>query len=74
MPAEVRLYDRLFKVRQPDEGGVDLVVTLDPESLTGRRRRDVEPSLAGAAPGSRWQLERVGYFVVDEESAPGRWC
>ena len=34
----------------------------------------VEPSLAGAEPGSRWQLERVGYFVVDQDSAPGRWC
>ncbi len=68
--AEIRLYDRLFKTAKPEEGGGDFVEQLDPASLevvTGAR---VEASLASAAVGSRWQLERVGYFVIDEDSSP----
>ena len=72
VPAEVRLYDRLFKVPQPEEGGGDFLEHLDPSSLeivTGAR---VEASRSRtAAVGSRWQLERVGYFVVDEDTKPG---
>jgi glutaminyl-tRNA synthetase len=63
IPSEVRLYDRLFTSARPEDGATD---ELNPDSLevvTGAR---LEPSLAGAEPGSRWQLERLGYFVFDE--------
>ena len=71
VPAEVRLYERLFKVPKPEEGGVDFLEHLDPHSLevvTGAR---VERTLATAAIGTRWQFERVGYFVVDQDTKPG---
>ena len=72
VPAEVRLYDRLFTVARPEEADGDLADHLDPESLQVILGAMLEPSLADAAPGSRWQLERVGYFVVDEVDArPG---
>jgi glutaminyl-tRNA synthetase len=70
LPVEVRLYERLFKVASPEEGGGDFLEHLDPNSLqvvTGAR---VEASLANAAIGSRWQFERVGYFVVDQDTKP----
>jgi glutaminyl-tRNA synthetase len=71
VPAEVRLYDRLFRDPRPDD--TDLVASLNPDSLRVVGEAMVEPSLADAAPGSRWQLERVGYFVVDtEDSRPDR--
>ena len=70
VPAEVRLYDRLFRVPRPDDGDVaELASALNPDSLEVVASALVEPSLAGAEPGSHWQLERVGYFAVDEESA-----
>ena len=72
IPAEVRLYDRLFTVARPEDADGDFSRHLNPDSLqvvTGAR---VEPSLADAEPGSRWQLERVGYFMVDPvDSRPG---
>ncbi|HSD89020.1 MAG TPA: glutamine--tRNA ligase/YqeY domain fusion protein [Kofleriaceae bacterium] len=71
VPAEVRIYDRLFKVPRPEEGGGDFLEHLDRNSLevvTGAR---IEASFAKAAVGSRWQLERVGYFIVDEDTKPG---
>ena len=68
--AEVRIYERLFKVPRPEEGGGDFLEHLDRDSLTIVRAR-VEASLANAAVGSRWQLERVGYFIVDPETKPG---
>ncbi len=78
VPAEVRLYDRLFTVARPaddgggDEGEGDLGDTINPESLQVIRGAMLEPSMADAEPGSRWQLERVGYFVVDTvDSRPG---
>ncbi|MGI8809495.1 MAG: glutamine--tRNA ligase/YqeY domain fusion protein [Acidimicrobiales bacterium] len=72
VPAELRLYDRLFSVPRPEEGDIDDVAALNPESLRVVRGAMVEPSLAVAAqPGSHWQLERVGYFVVDQDSRPG---
>ena len=70
VPAEVRLYDRLFKVARPDDA--DLAGSLNPDSLQVITGALLEPSLASAEPGSRWQLERVGYFMVDvEDSRPG---
>ncbi|HVL27851.1 MAG TPA: glutamine--tRNA ligase/YqeY domain fusion protein, partial [Acidimicrobiales bacterium] len=72
VPAEVRLYDRLFRTPAPGTGGGDLAADLNPASLEVLPAV-VEPSLAAAEPGSRWQLERVGYFVVDTvDTGPGR--
>ncbi|HMN30493.1 MAG TPA: glutamine--tRNA ligase/YqeY domain fusion protein, partial [Caldilineaceae bacterium] len=74
VPAEVRIYDRLFTVSNPDEApeGHDFKEYLNPNSLQVLRSSLVEPSLAEAAAGSRFQFERHGYFVVDsEDSRPG---
>ena len=71
VPAEIRLYERLFKVARPEEGGGDFLEHLDPNSLVVLHGARVEASLATAPAGSRWQLERVGYFVVDVDRAPG---
>jgi glutaminyl-tRNA synthetase len=74
LEAEVRLYDHLFATADPnaDEDGVDFIAHLNPQSLEVLRSARVEPSLAGAAPGSRYQFERLGYFCVDAvDSAPG---
>lgn len=67
LKAEVRLYDRLFKVANPDadKGDADFKSHLNPDSLETLTSCHVEPSLAGAAPGSRCQFERLGYFCVD---------
>jgi len=68
--AEVRLYDRLFAAEEP--GGEDWMTQINPESLEVLRGCKLEASLADAAPGSRWQFERMGYFCVDpSDSRPG---
>ncbi|CAN5765865.1 hypothetical protein BH11MYX2_BH11MYX2_37940 [soil metagenome] len=67
---EARLYGRLFKVAKPEEGGVDFLQHLDTNSLETVTAK-VEASFAKAAVGSRWQLERVGYFVVDQDTRAG---
>ena len=72
--AEVRLYGTLFTVRDPSSvaEGVDWKATLNPKSLEVISGAKLEPSLAGAAPESRWQFERMGYFCVDRrDSKPG---
>ncbi len=72
--AEVRLYDTLFTVENPDDvpEGQDFTATLNPASLEVLRGCKLEPSLAEAAPGARYQFERLGYFCVDaEDSRPG---
>ena len=72
--AEVRLYDILFTVESPDNvpEGVDFVDTLNPDSLEVLTDSKLEPSLAAAAPGARYQFERLGYFCADaEDSKPG---
>jgi glutaminyl-tRNA synthetase len=72
IPAEVRLYDRLFKVARPDDADGDFARHLNPDSLQVMDGARLEPSLASAEPGSRWQLERVGYFFADPvDSRPG---
>ena len=72
LPAEVRLYDRLFKVPNPMEAGDDFLKHLNPRSLEVVKDCRVEPSLANADPGSRYQFERTGYFCADPvDSAPG---
>ena len=73
--AEVRLYDTLFTGRDPDDvpEGVDYKSSLNPKSLEIVPAAKVEPGLKDAAPGSRWQFERLGYFCVDTRSSrPGR--
>jgi glutaminyl-tRNA synthetase len=72
--AEVRLYESLFTCEDPNrtEAGQDFTASLNPHSLEVLSRCKVEPSLAGAAAGSRYQFERLGYFCVDRESASGR--
>jgi glutaminyl-tRNA synthetase len=72
MPAQVRLYDHLFLNPDPgaDEDGGDLARSLNPKSLEVLRGCQLEPSLAGATPGSRYQFERQGYFCVDLDSRP----
>jgi glutaminyl-tRNA synthetase len=63
--AEVRLYDRLFTVARPEDADGDFARNLNPGSLAVIPGARLEPSLSGAAPGDRFQLERVGYFIVD---------
>jgi glutaminyl-tRNA synthetase len=64
VPAEVRLYDRLFLAAQPDAEG-DFLKHLNPESLVLARGARVEPAVAAAAPGSHFQFLRLGYFFSD---------
>jgi glutaminyl-tRNA synthetase len=74
LEAEVRLYDHLFNKEDPTdvEDGVDLVDYLNPNSLVVLKSCRVEPFLAGALPGSRYQFERQGYFCVDPDSSSGK--
>ncbi len=65
VPAEVRLYDRLFRIADPLGGDADFTEYLNPKSLEVLSGCRVEPSLAKAAPESRFQFERLGYFFVD---------
>jgi glutaminyl-tRNA synthetase len=73
VPAEIRLYDRLFQVADPMGKGDDFTKYLNPGSLEALTSCRVESGLASAAPGSRFQFERVGYFCVDsKDSSPER--
>jgi len=71
--AEVRLYDKLFTVEDPNqvEEGQDFTANLNPNSLEVIPRAKLEPSLANAAVEGRYQFERLGYFCVDPDSKPG---
>ena len=64
VPAEVRLYDRLFADAHPDAGGKDFLQSLNPDSLKVVTSY-VEPSLAAAQADQKFQFERFGYFVAD---------
>jgi glutaminyl-tRNA synthetase len=70
LQAECRLYDVLFTREDPDDlgAGEDLSACLNPRSLEVLSDCRVEPSLAGASPGSHHQFERIGYFCVDPDS------
>ena len=72
--AEARLYDRLFTHPNPgDEAqGQDFTALLNPASMEVVPDARVEPSLRGAAPGTRFQFERLGYFSVDPDTTAGR--
>jgi len=67
---EVRLYDRLFSNPDPDDvpEGQDFLASLNPESLVIVRDAKIEPSVAADPVGSRYQFERTGYFMSDEDS------
>ena len=71
VPAEIRLYDRLFNEENPDEGERDFTTYLNPNSLEILRDAQLEPSLANVQPGNRFQFERMGYFCADSDSRPG---
>jgi glutaminyl-tRNA synthetase len=70
--AEARLYENLFTRENPDEApeGQDFTANLNPNSLEVVRGCKLEPSLRAAAPGARYQFERLGYFCVDLDSKP----
>ena len=68
--AEVRLYDRLFTVPEPDADG-DFKKHLNPHSLAVITAK-CEPSLKDASPDERYQFERLAYFAVDYDSKPGQ--
>ncbi|MGI8820363.1 MAG: glutamine--tRNA ligase [Chthoniobacterales bacterium] len=68
--AEVRLYDRLFTVAEPDADG-DFKRWLNPASLEIVQAK-CEPSLAEAVPNERYQFERLAYFALDPDSRPGQ--
>jgi glutaminyl-tRNA synthetase len=72
--AEVRLYENLFTVPDPSDvpEGVDYKVNLNPHSLEVLPCCYVEPGLATAAAGDRFQFERLGYFSVDPDTTPGK--
>jgi glutaminyl-tRNA synthetase len=73
--AELRLYDHLFKVENPDDAppGGSFLDNLNPNSLEVLKDAKLEPSLAEGEPGARFQFERVGYFYADPvDSRPGK--
>ena len=73
--AEVRLYDNLFTKEDPNdvEEGQDFTANLNPNSLEVLQRLQAGAvACANAAPGDRYQFERLGYFCVDPDSTPGK--
>jgi len=71
--AEIRLYDRLFKVENPDnpEEGKTYKDYLNPDSLM-IKTGFLEPLLKNVIPGEKFQFERIGYFCVDKDSSPDK--
>ncbi len=74
LDAEVRLYDHLFVKPDPDDvpEGQDYLANLNPKSLEALTGCKLEPSLTSAKAGDRFQFERLGYFVVDPDTTPGK--
>jgi glutaminyl-tRNA synthetase len=72
--AEVRLYDSLFSCENPNDApeGQDFTANLNPNSLEVITGCKLEPALRDAPVGSRYQFERLGYFCVDSDTAPGK--
>ena len=72
LAAEVRLYDRLFSDPQPDAGGKDFMLALNPNAKEVVQAY-LEPGMSAALPDQRFQFERHGYFVADRiDSQPGK--
>ncbi len=72
VPAEVRLYDRLFQIPDPMAKEDDFIEHLNPASLETLSSCRVEPGLSGTEPESRYQFERLGYFCVDAEDSSAK--
>lgn len=73
IPAEVRLYDHLLSVDEPAAAKEEFADLINPGSMEMLAGCMLEPSLADASPGARFQFERLGYFCVDSRhSAPGK--
>ncbi len=71
VPAEIRIYDRLFLDEAPDgHKDRDFREFINPNSLQIDRKARLEPNLQDAKPGDRFQFTRLGYFVVDPDSTP----
>ena len=70
--AEVRLYDRLFTVADPEAGDAEFTASLNPDSLIVIADAKVEPSVLADPVGTKYQFERTGYFVKDVDSTPAR--
>jgi glutaminyl-tRNA synthetase len=70
-PAEIRLYDRLFTSEDPGGDGSDPLANLNPNALEVLSESMVEPMLASARPGDRFQFERQGYFCADLDTRDG---
>jgi glutaminyl-tRNA synthetase len=72
VPCQLRLYDRLFSVPDPEAGDQDFKTHLNPDSLVVVDGALIEPSVADSPPGTHYQFERVGYFFSDPaDSRPG---
>jgi glutaminyl-tRNA synthetase len=71
LPAEVRLYEQLFTVENPDVGD-NLESIINSKSLEVIENAYVEPALGEAKPGDNIQFERTGYFCIDPDSRPGK--
>ncbi len=71
VPAEVRLYDRLFSIEDPGSEE-DYIKHLNPESMEILTTCYAESSLENAEPGSKYQFERLGYFCTDPDTVPGK--
>jgi glutaminyl-tRNA synthetase len=73
LPAQVRLYDRLFSVETPGtDENKSFLEELNPDSLVQIDNAQLEPAMASYQPGARVQFERLGYFCLDPESTPGK--
>ena len=72
IPAEVRLYEQLFTVENPDMGE-DVNTILNPHSLEVLPTCFLEPGLASAQPGDKFQFERTGYFCATWIPPPNTW-
>lgn len=72
VPAEVRLYDRLFTVEDVASDDRDFKELLNPDSLKVVKNAMLEPSLADAKPGQSYQFLRLGYFTTDIDTEPGK--
>src|SRR5687768_7913877 len=71
LDCEVRLYDRLFNEEDPEQDG-DFLAHMNPNSLEVVPNAKLEPSVRGAAPLTRYQFERLGYFCVDRDTTASR--
>jgi len=70
IPGEVRIYNRLFNTPDP-EASEDFIAEVNPNAIQTLTHCLLEPGLANAQPGEKFQFERVGYFCVDPDSQPG---